>query len=259
MHLARLDGGVLAGGAGAGSNLLGLVAGGGALELGADLLDRGGAGVGDGGDIALVGVDTGEELAVVGLDVLHNNVASAHGLAVAARAVELAEVDSGEAINGDRSEAVVLNDLVLGASGTSTLDEGVAVTLEGKGVLADLLPPDVLDGARTLAVNTLDLVSTDDDVLEGSTVLENEDGVSVATLSLASALDTTAVGLQATIEGTLDGLGRLVGDGSLGGGDREAGTLLKSSHGVGSDIALGDGNNGRGQESGEKSGELHDE
>ena len=83
-----------------------------------------------------------------------------------------------------------------------------------------------LEGAVALAVDTLDLVGTDDDVLEGGTVLELEDGVLVATFGLASALDTTAVGLEATVEGALDGLGGLVGDGALGSGDVEAEAAL---------------------------------
>jgi len=71
-------------------------------------------------------------------------------------------------------------------------------------------------------VDALNLVGTNDDVLEGGTVLELEDGVLVTALSLASALDTTAVGLHAAIEGAGDDLGLLVGDRALGGGDVEA-------------------------------------
>ena len=63
-----------------------------------------------------------------------------------------------EAVNGDGTLAVVLDDLVFSTLGTSALDHGVTVTLEGESVLADVGPPDVLDGAGTLAVNTLDLV-----------------------------------------------------------------------------------------------------
>ena len=64
----------------------------------------------------------------------------------------------GETVDGDGTLAVVLDDLVISTLGTSALDVGVTVTLEGEGVLADVGPPDVLDVARTLAVNTLDLV-----------------------------------------------------------------------------------------------------
>lgn len=256
-RLARLEGRVLAVTAGAGSNLLGLLARDGTLELDTDLLDGRSAGAGDGGDVALVGVDTGQDLSVVGLDVLDDNVAGAHLLAVTARSVELAKVDNGEAIDGDRAETVVLDDLVRSTSGTTTADDSITVTLEGESILADLLPPDVLDGARALAVNTLDLVSANDGVLEGGTVLEDEDSIGVTALSLASALDATAVGLHATVKGAGDVLDLLVGDGSLGGGDGERSTLLEGAHGVRGDIALGSGDGSGGEEAGEEDRELH--
>lgn len=92
------------------------------------------------------------------LDVLDDNGASDRVLAVTASTVELAEVGNLETVDGDGSLTVVLDDLVGGRLGTATLDEGVTVTLEGKSVLADVDPPDVLDSAGTLAVDTLDLV-----------------------------------------------------------------------------------------------------
>lgn len=256
-RLARLDRRVTASVAGTRANLLGLVAGGGTLVLNADLLDGRSTSTGDVGDVTLVGVDSGEDLSVVGLDVLDNDVASAHLLAVTARSVELSEVNDGESINGDRSETIVLDDLVLSTGSTTALDESVTVTLEGESILADLLPPDVFDGARALTVDTLDLVSTDDGVLEGGAVLEDEDGVAVAALDLASALDATAVGLHATVESTGDVLDLLVGDGALGGGDGERSALLEGAHGVGGDIALGSGESGGGEKAGEDDGELH--
>lgn len=100
-------------------DLLGLVAGGGALVLDARLLDAGGARAGDGGDVAVVGVDADQGLAVVGLDVLDDDVALAHGLAVAAGAVQLAKVDDGEAVDGHGAQAVVLDDLVVGSGGAA--------------------------------------------------------------------------------------------------------------------------------------------
>jgi hypothetical protein len=169
----------------------------------------------------------------------------------------------------------VLNNLVGGRLSASTLDHGVAVTLQGKSVLANINPPDVFDGARSLAVNTLNLVYccqyvflnsaleiswltlADNGVLEGTAVLDDEDGVRVATLSLASAADTTAVGLHATIEGARDGLSLLVGDRALGAGDRDGGALL---HGEGISRG-GDGRAGgdRGREGSNSGddGELH--
>lgn len=64
-----------------------------------------------------------------------------------------------------------------------------------------------------MAVNTLGLVGSNDDVLESGTVLDVEDGVGVTTLGLAGAGDTTAESLHATVKGTGDGhdLGELAG------------------------------------------------
>ena len=142
-------------------------------------------------------------------------------LAVAARAVELAEVLDGEAVDRDGTNTVVLDDLVLGVASTTTDDLSVTVTLEGKSVLTDGVPPDVLNGAGTETVNTLVLVLANDGVLESSAVSEEEDSVGVAAFGLTTALDTTAVGLVAAVEGAGDGLGFLVGDGALAGGDGE--------------------------------------
>tara|TARA_R110002003_G_scaffold23_3_gene1110 strand:+ start:8084 stop:8269 length:186 start_codon:yes stop_codon:yes gene_type:complete len=51
-------------------------------------------------------------------------------LAVAAGAVELAESIDGEAVDGDSTCRIMLDDLILGTSGTSTRDGCVAVALE---------------------------------------------------------------------------------------------------------------------------------
>ena len=258
-NLASGNAGVDARLAGARAEGLGLLAVVVALEGLADLLGAGGAGVGDGGGVAVVGVDTSEELAAGGLDVLDGDGAlGAVALAVTARPVELAEVLDGEAVDGHGGGTVVLDDLVLGAAGSTALDDGGSGALEGEGVLADGRPPDVcemlagvlggyvmgrkrtLESAGALAVDTLDLVGTDDDVLEGGTVLELEDGVLVAALSLTSALDTTAVGLEATVEGALDDLGGLVGDGALGSGNVEAEAALNDLRSRGSRGADGE-------------------
>ena len=104
-------------------------------------------------------------------------------------------------------------------------------------------------------MDTLDLVLANDGVLQGGAVGEEEDGVLVTTLLLAGALDATAIGLHATIEDTGDGLGLLVGDAALGGGDGESSTLLEE---VGGALVSGDGDNGgnEGQDGG-SDGELH--
>jgi len=110
-HLARLEGGVLAGVAGAGTQLLGLLAAVVALVLNTDLLDAGSASASDGGNVAVVGVDAGKDLAAGRLHVLDGDgTLGAVTLAVTARAVELAEVGSSEAVDGDGRGAVVLDD-----------------------------------------------------------------------------------------------------------------------------------------------------
>ena len=137
-HLASGNAGVDARLAGARAERLGLLAVVVALEGLADLLGAGGAGVGDGGGVAVVGVDASEELAAGGLDVLDGDGAlGAVALAVAARPVELAEVLDGEAVDGHGGGTVVLDDLVLGAAGSTALDNGGSGALEGESVLAD--------------------------------------------------------------------------------------------------------------------------
>lgn len=136
MRLARSErGSELAGVGSTGGDGLGLVAGSSTLELLADLLDIGSTGSAvDGGGVAEVGVDADEQLAGGGLDVLDNNVALGALLAVSARAVELAEVGDLEAVDSDGSGSVVLDDLVLGTSGTAAGDGGVTVLLQGESI-----------------------------------------------------------------------------------------------------------------------------
>lgn len=152
----------------------------------------------------------------------------------------------------------MLDDLVLGASGTSTLDVGGTVALQGERIFAHCAPPDILDGAGALAVDALNLVLADDDVLEGGTVLEDEDSVGVTALSLTSAADTTAIGLEATVEGAGDGLSRLVGDGALGGRDGEGCARSEDMTVGGAGVSNTSGSEADGGGDGEDAGEeLH--
>jgi hypothetical protein len=60
---------------------------------------------------------------------------------------------------------VVLNDLVVGALCTSTADRrGTRGLFDSNGILTDAFEPHVSDGARTLAVDALGLVGSDDNV-----------------------------------------------------------------------------------------------
>lgn len=163
-----------------------------------------------------------------------------------------------EAVDGDGALAVVLHNLVGSGLGTSALDHGVAVSLDGESVLTDIDPPDVLDGAGSLAVDTLNLVLADDGVLQGTAGLDGEDGIRVTALILTSALDTTAVGLHATVKGARDDVRRLVGDGALGGWDGESGTLVQvEACRSGGSRASGDGGHEGGDGGSDGDGELH--
>lgn len=56
------------------------------------------------------------------------------GLAVTAGAVELAEIHNGEAVDGDGTLSVVLDDLVVSGLCTTTLDKSIAIALKGESV-----------------------------------------------------------------------------------------------------------------------------
>lgn len=99
--------------------------------------------------------------------------------------------------------------------------------------LADRSPPDVLESAGALAMDTLNLVLANDDIGESSTIGQREDSVGVAALSLTSAADTTAVGLEATVEAARDLLGFREGFGACGGRDSKSGTLVKAKEVLG--------------------------
>jgi hypothetical protein len=74
----------------------------------------------------------------------------------------------------DGAPAVVLNDLVAGAFGTTASDGGSTRCLtDGNSIFAYILEPDVLDRARALAVNTLGLISADNNIPESYTVISN--------------------------------------------------------------------------------------
>ena len=129
-HLASGNAGVDARLAGARAERLGLLAVVVALEGLADLLGAGGAGVGDGGGVAVVGVDAHKVGGnAVDLDVADHDIAWAAVVgAVATAAVDLADVDEGRVPDGHGSTAVVLNDLVACRGRSATLPEDVAVS-----------------------------------------------------------------------------------------------------------------------------------
>ena len=94
-------------------------------------------------------------------------------------------------------------------------------------------------------------------VLESGTVREREDGVRITALSLTSAADTTAVGLEATIEGASNLLGLRKGLGTLRGGNGDGSALGEAGERGGSLVrGAGSGNGGKSQD-GSSDGSLH--
>lgn len=74
----------------------------------------------------------------------------------------------------------MLDDLVGTVVSTTTNDPSLGaclVVLDGETVLADILPPDELKGAVTIAVDTLSLVLADDHVAKSRALVEVEDGI----------------------------------------------------------------------------------
>lgn len=123
---------------------------------------------------------------------------------VSAGPVELAVVLNVEVDDVNGTAAVVLDNLVRTVVSTTTDDPGLGaslIVLDGKSVLADVLPPDVLKSAVTGAVDTLSLVLADDDVAESGALVEVEDGVLVVTLALTTASTAaTVVPVPLTVE-----------------------------------------------------------
>lgn len=90
----------------------------------------------DSSSVTVVGVDAHQVRSnTVYLDVLDDNIARATvASAVAAAAVDLADVGESGVLDGDGSAAVVLDDLVFGRVGSAALPEDVAAAESGDGV-----------------------------------------------------------------------------------------------------------------------------
>jgi hypothetical protein len=84
--------------------------------------------VADGSSVAVVGVDAGEvRLERVGADIGHNNVTRTTIVGtVATAAVEFADIDNSIVADSDSSTAIVLDDLIIGVLGSTTLNEDIA-------------------------------------------------------------------------------------------------------------------------------------
>ena len=178
------------------------------------------------GGVAVVDVDAGHDLGALGPDVGEGRVALVHGVAVAARAVQLADVAGEEVLDRHRAAAVVLQHLVRRPASAAAVDvRGARFLEEGRRVFADLGPPavascvsfcgcfggdggwdsqcnlHVVEGAGALAMNALAVVGADNDIAEGGALLENEDSVLFTSLGLVLTGRRAAIPLNhSTIE-----------------------------------------------------------
>jgi len=176
----------------------------------AGLRDRGSV---KGGGIAVVRVDTGEGGAAGSLDLREEGRALVLSAAVSAAPVQFAESLDTVRVNLDGPSTVVLDDFVFGVLGAAADDVGLAGgLLDGDSVLAYILEPDVVEIAGAKAVDTLSLVSADDDILNSRATLDEENGVGVTAfvLFLASTA-TTVVPDISTVEGGTSGDGHRLG------------------------------------------------
>jgi hypothetical protein len=90
--------------------------------------------------------------------------------AISAGPVELAECLHAVRVDLHGSASIVLHDLVACCLSSSTNDVGLSRSLlDGNGIFADILEPNVVEVARSEAVHPLGLVSTDYDVSKRST------------------------------------------------------------------------------------------
>lgn len=93
-----------------------------------------------------------------------------------------------EVLDNNRSTTIVLNDLIRSVESTTTVDVGSTRSLlEGESILTDILPPDIVESARTHAVNTFAVVWSNDNVGKGTTRQDNENTITGSTLGLFAA------------------------------------------------------------------------
>jgi hypothetical protein len=121
-------------------------------------------------NVSVVRVDPGEQAAVLRDHITDVHRALELRFAVAASSVQFAKVLHAVRRDVHSSSTVVLHNLVARAFGATAPDGcGSRSLADGNCILAYILEPDVLDCAGALAVNTLCLISADDDVPGGET------------------------------------------------------------------------------------------
>lgn len=91
---------------------------------------------------------------------------------------------------------VMLEHLVTRLSSATTPDIPRSWAPEGGSILANVVPPDVLEGARAKAMHTFSLVRANDGILQCSAGLEDEDGSFPIKLCLTATVTVSALPVE---------------------------------------------------------------
>jgi len=91
-----------------------------------------------------------------------------------------------EPVDGNGSNTIMLDDLVVGSLRSTPLDQCISISKDTQRILTYVSPPNILDSAGSKTMNTFDLVFANDSILEGRSGFEDEDSVCVASLSTPS-------------------------------------------------------------------------
>jgi hypothetical protein len=133
-------------------------------------------------------IHASHQLARLDLDVVECALAPILCSAVPATAVQLADVFGVKVLDSKSASTIVLEDFVIRALCTAAVDvRGAGFLLERGSVFAYIHPPDVVECAGTLTVDTLAVVRSNNDVGQSRAVFEDEDCVLVSRLGLTLA------------------------------------------------------------------------
>ena len=104
---------------------------------------------------------------------------------ITARPVKFAIILSVEIDDIDGTAAVMLDDFVTRVIGTTSNDPALLTGLiifDANRILTYIFKPDKVEGARTIAMNTLSLVLSDDSVLQCGSRSKQEDSILITWL-----------------------------------------------------------------------------
>lgn len=98
----------------------------------------------------------------------------------------------------------MLNNLVNSIGCSTTDNESVTSAKDRNGIFTDVAEPDVGQRARAQAVDALERIGTNDNVGDGGTVLQDEDGILAASVVVRVTLVATVKLFVAEVDGTCD-------------------------------------------------------